>query len=169
MGLHKLPLVVLLFLVFSLLSFIALCDDSELTVKFLKTPHAFSNLNSTVFVFKVHVGGNRACTNCNLGCKLDDGFVRINASQCENGTIFSYKWTVDTVPPTANITASTPFTNASTVSINISFSETCTGGGGFVCSSVSNCSNFCTDSAGNKFERNKYSNFTLHFDRRSIT
>ncbi|KAL4634078.1 hypothetical protein ACB092_04G171400 [Castanea dentata] len=28
--------------------------------------------------------------------------------------------------------------------------------------------NFCTDSAGNKSERNKYSNFTLHFDRRSI-
>ncbi|XP_030938241.1 uncharacterized protein LOC115963396 [Quercus lobata] len=28
--------------------------------------------------------------------------------------------------------------------------------------------NFCTDSAGNKFERNKNSNFTLHFDRRSI-
>ncbi|KAM4115280.1 hypothetical protein ACJW30_04G136700 [Castanea mollissima] len=27
---------------------------------------------------------------------------------------------------------------------------------------------FCTDSAGNKFERNKNSSFTLHFDRRSV-
>ncbi|XP_030938237.1 uncharacterized protein LOC115963393 isoform X2 [Quercus lobata] len=236
MDLHKLPLVVLLFSVFSLLSFIALCDDSELTVKFSKTPHAFSNLNSTVFVFEVHVGGNGACTNCNITCKLDDGFGRINASQCENGTVLceglqdgnhkfevcpngtqgvgcsSYDWTVDTVPPTAYISTSTPFTNALNASINISFSEPCTGGGGFVCSSVNACNllvdgagqvipnslktlqpnlqysilvglsstaqsgrvilvmdkNFCTDSAGNKFERNKNSNFTLHFDRRSI-
>ncbi|KAK4568694.1 hypothetical protein RGQ29_004196 [Quercus rubra] len=236
MGLLKLPLVVLLCSVFSLLSFIALCDASELTVKFLKTPHAFSNLNSTTFVFEVLVGGSGACTNCNITCKLDDGFGRINASQCENGTVLceglqdgnhkfeicpngtqgvgcsSYNWTVDTVPPTANITASTDFTNALNVSINISFSEPCTGGPGFVCSSVNACyllvygdgnviptslktlqpnlqysvlvnlsstaqygrvilvmdKNFCTDSAGNKFERNKNSNFTLRFDRRSL-
>ena len=70
MGLLKLPLLVLLCWVFSLLSLIALCDDSELTVKFSKTPHAFSNLNSTVFVFEVHVGGNGACTNCNITCKV---------------------------------------------------------------------------------------------------
>ncbi|XP_050258027.1 uncharacterized protein LOC126703145 isoform X7 [Quercus robur] len=236
MGLLKLPLLVLLCSVFSLLSFVALCDASELTVKFFKTPHAFSNLNSTTFVFEVLVGGSGACTNCNITCKLDDGFGRINASQCENGTVLceglqdgnhkfeicpngtqgvgcsSYNWTVDTVPPTANITASTDFTNALNVSINISFSEPCTGGRGFVCSSVNACNflvygdgnviptslktlqpnlqysvlvnlsstaqygrvilvmdkNFCTDSAGNKFERNKNSNFTLHFDRRSM-
>ncbi|KAK7826142.1 hypothetical protein CFP56_032440 [Quercus suber] len=239
MGLLKLPLLVLLFSVFSLLSFTALCDDTELTVKFLKTPHAFSNLNSTVFVFEVLVGGSSACTNCNITCKLDDGFGRIIASECENGTVLceglqdgnhkfevcpngsqgvgcgSYNWTVDTVPPTANITASTNFTNALNVSINVSFSEPCigpTGGGSFLCSSVNDCNllvygdgnviptsletpqpnlqysilvdlssttqygrvilvmdmNFCTDSAGNKFERNKNSNFTLRFDRRSM-
>nr|POE64132.1 hypothetical protein CFP56_08503 [Quercus suber] len=236
MGLLKLPLVVLLCSVFSLLSFIAPCDASELTVKFLKTPRAFSNLNSTTFVFEVLVGGSGACTNCNITCKLDDGFGRINASQCENGTVLceglqdgnhkfevcpngtqgvgcsSYNWTVDTVPPTANITASSDFTNALNVPINISFSEPCTGGQGFVCSSVNACNllvhgagkvipnslkilqpnlqysvlvdlsstaqygrvilvmdkNFCTDSAGNKFERNKNSNFTLHFDRRNM-
>ena len=38
MGLLKLPLLVLLCWVFSLLSLIALCDDLELTVKFLKAP-----------------------------------------------------------------------------------------------------------------------------------
>ncbi|KAF3971824.1 hypothetical protein CMV_004602 [Castanea mollissima] len=234
MGLLKLPLVVLLCSVFSLLSFIALCDASELTVNFLKTPNASSALNSTTFVFEVLVGGSGACTNCNITCKLDDGFGRINASQCENGTVLceglqdgnhkfevcpngtqgvgcsSYNWTVDTVPPTANITASTDFTNALNVSINISFSEPC--GQGFVCSSVNACNllvhgdgnviptslkilqpnllysvlvdlsstaqygrvilvmdkNFCNDSAGNKFERNKNSNFTLRFDRRSM-
>jgi hypothetical protein len=70
MGLLKLPLVVLLFWVFSLLSFLALCDDSEVTVKFLKAPHAFSHLNSATFVFKVLVGGNDVCTNCNITCKV---------------------------------------------------------------------------------------------------
>ncbi|XP_075663386.1 uncharacterized protein LOC142632960 [Castanea sativa] len=229
MGLLKLPLLVLLFSVFSLLSFTALCDDSELTVKFLKTPYAFSNLNSTVFVFEVLVGGSSACTNCNVTCKLDDGLGRIIASECENGTVLceglqdgNHKFEVcpngsqgvgcDTVPPTANITASTNFTNALNVSINISFSEPCTGGGSSVCSSTNDCNllvygdgnviptslkilqpnlqysvlvnlsstaqsgrvilvmdkNFCTDSAGNKFERNKNSNFTLRFDRRSM-
>ncbi|KAK7823279.1 hypothetical protein CFP56_035686, partial [Quercus suber] len=207
-----------------------------LTVKFLETPHAFSNLSSTKFVFEVLVGGSGACNNCNITCKLVDGFGRINTPQCEHGTVLckglhdgnhkfevcpngtqgvgcsSYNWTVDTVPPTANITASSDFTNALNVSINISFSEPCTGGRGFVCSSVDACNllvygvsqviptslkmlqpnlqysvlvglpstaqsgrvilvmdkNFCTDRAGNKFERNKNSSFTLHFDRRSI-
>ncbi|KAK7846551.1 hypothetical protein CFP56_007898 [Quercus suber] len=159
MGLLKLPLLVLLCWVFSLLSLIALCDDSELTVKFLKAPHIFSHLSSATFVFEVLEGGNGSCTNCNITCKLDDGF----ASDCEGRMVLhaglqdgnhtfevctngsggvgcaNYNWTVDTVPPTAYITASTPFTNALNVSINISFSEPCTGGGGFVCSSVNAC------------------------------
>ncbi|XP_010251177.1 PREDICTED: uncharacterized protein LOC104593155 isoform X2 [Nelumbo nucifera] len=45
----------------------------------------------------------------------------------------------DTIPPTAYVTASTSFTNALNVSIDISFSEPCTGGGGFGCSSVNTC------------------------------
>ncbi|KAK7850146.1 hypothetical protein CFP56_001505 [Quercus suber] len=172
----------------------------------------------------------------NLLVQLDDGSGSIIASECENGTVLceglqdgnhkfevcpngsqgvgcsSYNWTVDTVPPTADITASTNFTNALNVPINISFSEPCTGGPGFVCSSVNACNllvhgagkvipnslkilqpnlqysvlvglsstaqygrvnlvmgkNFCTDSAGNKFERNKNSYFTLRFDRRPM-
>ena len=70
MGLLKLPLVVLLFWVFGLLSFLALCEDSVVTVKFLKAPHAFSHLNSATFVFEVLVGGNGACTNSNITCKV---------------------------------------------------------------------------------------------------
>ncbi|XP_048229333.1 uncharacterized protein LOC8288982 isoform X2 [Ricinus communis] len=62
---------------------------------------------------------------------------------CNNGSqgfgCATYKWTVDTVPPTAYITASTSFTNARNVSVNISFTEPCTGGGGFGCSSVNDC------------------------------
>ena len=44
----------------------------------------------------------------------------------------------DTIPPTAYITASKLFTNALNVSVNISFTEPCTGGG-FGCSSVNAC------------------------------
>ncbi|MBA0690101.1 hypothetical protein Goari_007797, partial [Gossypium aridum] len=62
---------------------------------------------------------------------------------CVNGSrgaaCTSYNWTVDTVPPTAYITSSTPFTNALNVSVNISFTESCSGGGGFRCSSVNDC------------------------------
>ena len=75
MGLLKLPLVVLLCSVFSLLTFKALCDASELTVKFSETPQAFSHHNSTTFVFEVLVGGSGTCTNCNITCK-----VRISSS-----------------------------------------------------------------------------------------
>ncbi|RRT85447.1 hypothetical protein B296_00001262, partial [Ensete ventricosum] len=39
----------------------------------------------------------------------------------------------DTISPTAYISA-TSFTNALNVSVNVSFSEPCTGGGGFICS-----------------------------------
>ncbi|RRT53512.1 hypothetical protein B296_00049815 [Ensete ventricosum] len=47
----------------------------------------------------------------------------------------SYKWTVDTISPTARISAASSFTNALNVSVNVSFSEPCTNGGGFKCSS----------------------------------
>ncbi|XP_077244190.1 uncharacterized protein LOC143884473 isoform X2 [Tasmannia lanceolata] len=45
----------------------------------------------------------------------------------------------DTVPPTAYVTAERSFTNALNVSVAISFSEPCTGRGGFGCHSVNAC------------------------------
>lgn len=45
----------------------------------------------------------------------------------------------DTVSPTASVTASMPFTSAQNVSVNITFTEPCVGGGGFRCSSVNAC------------------------------
>ncbi|KAL9249870.1 Diphthine methyltransferase-like protein [Drosera capensis] len=50
-----------------------------------------------------------------------------------------YNWTIDTVPPTAHVTASKAFTNSWNVSAYITFSKQCTGGGGFQCSSVDSC------------------------------
>lgn len=45
----------------------------------------------------------------------------------------------DTLPPTATVTASTTFTSSLNVSVNISFTEPCIGGGGFGCKSVNAC------------------------------
>ncbi|PSR95878.1 Pre-neck appendage protein [Actinidia chinensis var. chinensis] len=138
----------------------AQCDTSEVSVKFLKTPHAFSNLNSATFAFEVLVGPNGDnCTNCITNCMLDHSIpsncdtreasytglrdgnhtfeVCTNASQGIGCA--SYDWIVDTVPPTAYVTAATSLTNAFSVPVNISFSEPCTGGGGFGCLSTNSC------------------------------
>ncbi|XP_062025753.1 uncharacterized protein LOC133742079 isoform X1 [Rosa rugosa] len=160
MALLRVSWAVLFLWVFSVLCLKAESDSSEVSFKFLKAPHAFSHLNSATFAFEALVGGNAStCTNCSFSCKLDDGIgsncgtgkVLYSGLQdgkhtfdvCTNGTqgvgCAYYNWTVDTVPPTASVTASRSFTNATSVSVNISFSESCNGGGGFGCSSVNTC------------------------------
>lgn len=160
MGLLKVAVLVCLCWVFSLLCFGTRCHGSELTVKFLEAPNAFSRLKSATFVFKILVNGHSYnCKDCNISCSLDNNHYldcserKIFYSKLEDGEhkfkvctnlskgigCSSYKWTVDTVPPTASIMASTTFTNALNVSVNISFSEPCNGGGGFGCSSLEAC------------------------------
>ncbi|KAL0440991.1 UNVERIFIED_CONTAM: hypothetical protein Sradi_0038000 [Sesamum radiatum] len=135
-------------------------DGSEVALELLRTPHAFSNRNFANFGFQVLVGGNGSiCTDCFTNCKLDHGMFSIceggkisytrlmdgnhSFEVCTNGprgaACASYNWTIDTVKPTAYITAATSFTSASHVSVNISFSEPCGGGGGFRCPSVNAC------------------------------
>nr|XP_015882542.1 uncharacterized protein LOC107418369 isoform X2 [Ziziphus jujuba var. spinosa]XP_048322986.1 uncharacterized protein LOC107418369 isoform X2 [Ziziphus jujuba var. spinosa]XP_048322987.1 uncharacterized protein LOC107418369 isoform X2 [Ziziphus jujuba var. spinosa]XP_048322988.1 uncharacterized protein LOC107418369 isoform X2 [Ziziphus jujuba var. spinosa] len=48
-------------------------------------------------------------------------------------------FTPNTVPPTANVRVSNSFTNDFNISVNISFTEPCTGGGGFNCLSINAC------------------------------
>ncbi|XP_039057965.1 uncharacterized protein LOC120201425 isoform X1 [Hibiscus syriacus] len=142
------------------LSFKGKCEaSSQFSVKFLKAPPTFSHHNSAKFVFQLLGTANFTCSHCSIICKLDDG----SASDCRARKILysglqdgnhsfvvcingsrgpacsSYNWTVDTVPPTAFITSSTPFTSTLNVSVNISFTESCSGGGGFRCSSVNDC------------------------------
>ncbi|XP_038894141.1 uncharacterized protein LOC120082862 isoform X2 [Benincasa hispida] len=159
MGLLKVAVLVCLCWIFSLLCFGARCHGSKVTVKFLEAPKAFSRLKSATFVFEILVNGlSNNCKDCNISCSLDNHSLDCNDrkiffSKLEDGehkfmvctnlskgfSCSSYKWTVDTVPPTASIMASTTFTNALNVSVNISFSEPCNGGGGFGCSSVEAC------------------------------
>ncbi|CAL9072961.1 unnamed protein product [Musa textilis] len=132
---------------------------SDAAVKFLTVPSAFSSSSSATFQFEVTEGANGgSCRNCSVSCKLDN----YSSSTCELKEVTysglldgkhmfevcvsgfrrvrcaSYNWTVDTVSPTAHISVPSPFTNALNVSVNVTFSEPCTGGGGFRCSS-SNC------------------------------
>ncbi|KAL1568226.1 hypothetical protein AAHA92_03621 [Salvia divinorum] len=158
MGSRFAPFFLLHCLVHLILSLGVCCDGSEVAVKLLETPHAFSSRNYSTFSFQVLVGGNATiCSDCSTTCRLDIG----KDSPCEDGRISysrlldgnhsfeactegsrgsacaSYNWIVDTVKPTANITGEINFTGASRVSVNISFSEPC--GGGFICPSVNAC------------------------------
>ncbi|KVI06308.1 uncharacterized protein LOC112509183 [Cynara cardunculus var. scolymus] len=132
--------------------------DCDTSVKLFKTPEPISNVHSPTFAFQA-----ASCTNCTSRCKLDDllpsdcssGEVSYTKLQdgshrfevCTNGSrnfhCAAYNWTIDTVSPTATLTASTSFTNALNVSVYISFSEPCGGGGGgggFRCLSANDCS-----------------------------
>ncbi|GAB4845770.1 hypothetical protein Ancab_039179 [Ancistrocladus abbreviatus] len=159
MALGKITWAVIFCWVFSVFCSTVVCDDaSEVSVKFLRAPPAYSSLNSATFVFE---SSGRACSNsnCTFKCELDEGI----SSNCEDRNVYvsglkdgnhtfkvctnasqgvgcaSYNWTVDTVSPTAYVTASTSFTNDLNVAAYITFSEPCTGGGGFGCSSVNAC------------------------------
>ncbi|XP_073016547.1 uncharacterized protein [Primulina eburnea] len=133
---------------------------TEVYVKLLRAPREFSNIKSATFAFEVLVGGNGGiCTDCSTNCKLDNSTF----SACEGGNMTytslldgnhtfevcanglsgvacaGYDWIVDTINPTAYVTTPTPFTSASHVLVNISFSEPCGGGGGFRCSTIKTC------------------------------
>ncbi|KAL1222119.1 hypothetical protein V5N11_009353 [Cardamine amara subsp. amara] len=161
MGLLKSAWLLLLFcLVFSSFCFrFHHCYGSELSVKFLKTPLSTSRFNSAKFSFQAFEDGNRTCSSCKFRCKLDDHFsvdcqerkvsysklldgnhkLEVCANKMPESGCNIYNWAIDTVSPTAFVTASMPFTSAQNVSINITFTEPCVGGGGFGCSSVNAC------------------------------
>ncbi|KAL2340917.1 hypothetical protein Fmac_008857 [Flemingia macrophylla] len=161
MVLLRAPLLCILFWVLSMLCCsITKCGGSDVyNVKFLKVPYVFSHSKSATFAFEVINSGNGGpCSNCTLTCKLDGAITSV----CTNGNVTyrslrdgnhtfevcsrhqglgcaTYNWTVDTIPPTAYVTVSTSFTSSLNVSVNISFTEPCIGGGGFGCKSVNAC------------------------------
>ncbi|KAL8159313.1 hypothetical protein V2J09_000850 [Rumex salicifolius] len=133
-------------------------SSSSVSVRFLQVPPLFSNHKSTTFVFEASEGAasrDTNCSNCSFSCKLDerissncedrnasfsglqDGYhtFKVCANALQGAGCSSYNWTVDTVPPTAYVTATNSFMNAGNVSVNISFSEPC----GFGCLTVNTC------------------------------
>ncbi|KAG7012255.1 hypothetical protein SDJN02_25007 [Cucurbita argyrosperma subsp. argyrosperma] len=209
MGQLKVPVLFCICWVFSVLCFGARCHGSEVTVKFLEAPNAFSRIKSATFVFEILVNGHGdKCKDCDISCSLDNS----HPLGCNEGNIFyselkdgvhkfkvctnfskgvscsSYNWTVDTLPPTASIMASTMFTNALNVSLlvygeghvipssfkvlqpnlkySLSVSLLSTTQYGRVILAMDK--NFCTDRAGNLFARTENSISYVHFDRRKL-
>ncbi|THU60302.1 hypothetical protein C4D60_Mb07t11200 [Musa balbisiana] len=115
---------------------------SDAAVRFSEAPPAFSASSRATFRFEVTERRNDgACRSCSVTCKLDN----YSSSACEPKEV-TYSGLLegdhlfevcisDTISPTALISAASSFTNALNVSVNVSFSEPCTNGGGFKCSS----------------------------------
>lgn len=76
--------------VFLVLSLGVRSDGSEVALKLLETPHAFSNRNSATFSFQVLVGGNGSiCTDCSTNCKVSFDCILKSHTQPPKGAIFS--------------------------------------------------------------------------------
>ncbi|WOL18428.1 hypothetical protein Cni_G27223 [Canna indica] len=133
---------------------------SDAAVRFLELPPRFSASPAVTFRFEDAEGGSGggSCGNCSFSCKLDnysssscdskeatysglldgDHMFEVCVSGSQRVRCASYNWTVDTIPPTAYVSTVSSFVDGSDVWVNVSFSEPCTGGGGFGCS-LSNC------------------------------
>ncbi|KAI5604519.1 hypothetical protein BDE02_01G293500 [Populus trichocarpa] len=107
--------------------------------------------------------GSNACKNnsCHMSCELDGRTLRscpadiivfknltvnhkhsfLLSVTTRNGerNSSSYSWFIDTIPPTATIFSEQNYTNAGNITIDVTFSEACTGLGGFKCANSSNC------------------------------
>ncbi|KAJ7525686.1 hypothetical protein O6H91_17G061800 [Diphasiastrum complanatum] len=221
-----------------LLYFVYLCQhhgalgQNLLQIRFTKAPPNITSETTAAFEFDIidQFGGG-SCSNCSMECKVDQGsfqdcssggdsyvnlldglhVFKVSVTASKKLFSFQYSWTVDTIPPTASITAGSGFTDATNVTVNILFSEPCshptdstcsgilcdlqTNGPGTVVPSTLEviqpgmeysvmvklsesfpsgrvvlvlAKEFCTDAAGNRFQRNENSSFVIHFDRRMI-
>ncbi|OEL29984.1 hypothetical protein BAE44_0008997 [Dichanthelium oligosanthes] len=83
-------------------------------------------------------GGNGTETVSYAGLEDGNHTLAVCASRgaptpSSSPTCATYAWDVDTVPPTASVSAGSAFTSGANVSALVSFTEPCPGGGGFVC------------------------------------
>ncbi|XP_024531459.1 uncharacterized protein LOC9663159 [Selaginella moellendorffii] len=111
------------------------------------------------FMVKNASGGNDACSDCAIQCKLDgspfhdcasrgdsysslidgDHVFEVSIQRVNSSASVSYNWTVDSIAPTGSITVDREFTNALNATLHIILSESCAGDGGFKCSDIANC------------------------------
>ncbi|KAJ6302233.1 hypothetical protein OIU77_016342 [Salix suchowensis] len=141
-------------------------DSTESTVfiNFHQAPPEQSRISTAVFQYSAEFpDGSNACKNnsCHISCELDGRTLRscpadiivfknltvnhkhsflLNVST-RNGerNSSSYSWFIDTIPPTATIFSEQNYTSAGNIIIDVTFSEACTGLGGFKCANSSNC------------------------------
>ncbi|KAG2714883.1 hypothetical protein I3760_03G048900 [Carya illinoinensis] len=143
-----------------------LTNSAEPTVllRFTRVPAPRSRFSTAIFRYSVQrLNGSNACKNngCSISCELDGQALRLcpadrivmknltvnrehkfvlNVTTWDGETNSSaYSWFIDTIPPTATIHSEQTYTNAETLAIDVTFSEPCTGQGGFKCVNSSNC------------------------------
>lgn len=135
----------------------------DVAVSFSATPRRVSKSASAAFAFRVArtSSGGPCGGDCVITCQLDGGTasncggggngteaavsyarlgdgshtLRVCATSSSSGptACATYAWDVDTVPPTASVSAEPAFTSAPNASALVSFTEPCPGDGGFVC------------------------------------
>ncbi|CAN0924685.1 hypothetical protein LINGRAHAP2_LOCUS34330 [Linum grandiflorum] len=138
--------------------------QSAVVIHFNETPPKFSRLSTAVFKYSVGGSdGKNPCIDngCLVGCELDGRTLRscsTDSTLLRNLTVnqehtfmlnvtaqngdrnsSSYSWFIDTVPPTATLSTEDNYTNVAKVTIDVTFSETCPGFGGFKCFNSSYC------------------------------
>ncbi|CAJ1975118.1 unnamed protein product [Sphenostylis stenocarpa] len=152
-----------------LLCSITKCGGSDVYVKFLKAPHAFSHFKSATFSFQVlNTSSESPCSNCILICKLDDEL----ASVCKKGkvkyrTLRDGNHTFELLVYGAGqvIPSSFRILQPNLIySLLVSLSSAVQYGRAILVMDR----NFCTDFAGNSFMRMPNSSVNIHFDRRKV-
>ncbi|KAL5717574.1 hypothetical protein ACHQM5_010557 [Ranunculus cassubicifolius] len=140
--------------------------QSAVVIQFTQAPSTRSRFSTAVFSYSVlKPDGSYACMkkhhNCIIHCEVDGKLLELcpfNSTTLKNLTVNrahhfllnvttpngetnfkSYKWFIDTVPPTASITTQRNYTNAQKATITITFSESCTIHRGFKCLNSSLC------------------------------
>ncbi|XP_050380058.1 uncharacterized protein LOC126797478 [Argentina anserina] len=147
-----------------IMGYIQILAESTVLVHFARAPPARSRYSYAVFRYSaLTIDGSDACRDrmCYIHCQLDgqtlspcpakdivfrnltvnsDHEFLVNVTTSDGQTNSSaYSWFIDTIPPTATIFSEKNYTSAERIAIDISFSEACTGKGGFRCVNSSKC------------------------------
>ncbi|KAK9120096.1 hypothetical protein Scep_018189 [Stephania cephalantha] len=139
--------------------------ESMLLVRFDRAPPPRTRFSTAVFRYStLRPDGSNPCEKhqeCSFSCELNGQILKpcpIGSVKLENLTTNTnhyfllnvktrsgdtnssvHRWFIDKIPPTAVITSNRNYTNAEQMAIDITFSEPCTGKGGFKCINTSSC------------------------------
>ncbi|KAL6135917.1 hypothetical protein ACLB2K_068142 [Fragaria x ananassa] len=147
-----------------IIGYIQILVESTVLIRFDRAPPARSRYSYAIFRYSVvTLDGSDACKDrmCFVHCQLDDQTLSPCPAKVvifRNLTVNSdheflvnvttpdgqrnssaHSWFIDTIPPTATIFSEKDYTSAERISIDITFSEACTGKGGFRCVNSSSC------------------------------
>ncbi|XP_062010344.1 uncharacterized protein LOC133726750 isoform X1 [Rosa rugosa] len=153
-----------LYLYALIIGYIQILAESTALIRFDRAPPARSRYSYAVFRYSVvTLNGSDACKErmCFIHCQLDgqtlspcpakaivfrnltvnsdhEFLVSVTTSDGQRNSS-AHSWFIDTIPPTATIFSGKNYTSTERIAIDITFSEACTGKGGFRCVNSSSC------------------------------